>query len=207
MIARRDDRGTTLAEMAVVMVVSGVVAALAAQFVIAIARDANTATVAANRVDSVRLAVDSVDRQVRSGDVLYIEPPGSTCSAYGSGSNCLRIATEADGATSCVQLQLVPDPAGDGSYDLRARTYSPGWASGGAVGPWRQVTNGLAGPTSAAPPFSLGQQSGVGSQALTVQFAAPQTSATAAPIKLTATYVPRNALYASSTTCSGGAPA
>jgi Tfp pilus assembly protein PilE len=206
-IARRDDRGTTLAELAIVMFVSGVVAALAAQFAISVARDANAATVAANRVDSVRLALNAVERQVRSGDALYIEPPDSTCGAYGSGGNCLRVATDVDGTTSCFQLQLVPDPAGDGSYDLRTRTYSLGWASGGAVGAWQQAANGLAAPTGAAPPFSLGQQSGVGSQALTVQFAAPSASTAAAPIKLTATYIPRNGLYGSSTTCSGGAPA
>jgi hypothetical protein len=106
-----------------------------------------------------------------------------------------------------VQLQLVPGSAGDGTYELRTRTYSPDWANNGIVGDWRQVASGLGAPTSAAPPFALEQQSGVGSQALTVQFAAPQTSDTAAPIALTATYVPRNALYRSSTTCSGGAPA
>jgi hypothetical protein len=204
---RWDDRGTTLAELAIVMLVSSIVAVLAAQFVISFARDANAVTISANRVESVRLALDSVERQVRSGDVLYVEPAGSTCSAYGSGSNCLRVATEVDGTTSCVQLQLVPDPTGDGSYELRTRTYSPGWASGGFVGAWRQVTKGLAAPTDAAPPFTLEQQSGVGSQALTVQFGVPQGNLSAAPIKLPSTYVPRNALYGSSTACNGGAPA
>jgi Tfp pilus assembly protein PilW len=206
-ISRLADRGTTLAELAVAMFVSGVVVALAAQIVISVTRDTNTAITAANRVDSVRLALDAVDRQVRSGAVLYIEPSGGTCSADGSGGNCLRVATQADGTTSCVQLQLVPDQAGDGSQVLRSRTYSPDWASGGVVGAWRQVTNELAAPTSAGAPFILARQSGVGSQALTVQFAAPQTSSSAAPIKLTATYVPRNALYAASAACSGGAPA
>jgi type II secretory pathway pseudopilin PulG len=206
-IATSQDRGTTLVELAVVMFVSGIVVALAAQFVISFGRDANTVTSVANQVDSVRLALDSVDRQVRSGDVLYLEPADTTCTAYGSGSNCLRIATQADGGTSCVQLQLIPDPGGDGSYDLRTRSYSPNWASGGTVGAWRQVTKGLGPPSAAAPPFSLGQQSGVGSLAVTVQFAVPRISTSVAPIKLTATFVPRNALYGTSTTCSGGAPA
>jgi type II secretory pathway pseudopilin PulG len=205
-IATSQDRGTTLVELAVVMFVSGIVIALAAQFVISFGKDANTATTLANQVDSVRLALDSVDRQVRSGDVLYLEPAGSTCTAYGSGSNCLRIATEADGTTICVQLQLIPHPGGDGSYDLRTRTYSPSWASGGTVGAWRQVTNGLGPPSTARPPFTLGQQSGVGSQAVTVQFGAPRISASVAPVKLTATFVPRNALYGTSAICSGGAP-
>jgi hypothetical protein len=40
-----------------------------------------------------------------------------------------------------------------------------------------------------------------------VQFAAPQAGPAAAPIKLLSTYVPRNALYGTSTTCGGGAPA
>jgi hypothetical protein len=205
-MAPSDDRGTTVAELAVVMAVSTIVLALAVQFVISIARDADTATVAGNRVDSVRLALDGVERQVRSGDVLYLESAGVPCHPYGSGGNCLRVATEVDGTTSCVQLQLVPGAADDGSYDLRTRRYSATWASDGAVGSWRQVANGLAPPTSTTPPFTVAQQSGVGVQALTVEFAAPQGRVGAAPITLTATYVPRNALYASNTTCAGGAP-
>ena len=206
---KSDDRGVTLVEMAVVMLVSGVILALAAQLLISVTRDTNTAIVAANRVDNVRLALDGVDRQVRSADVLYVEPAGGNCSAYTGGGSCLRVATEANGTTSCVQLQLIPDPSGDGSYDLRSRSYSPSWASNGVVGTWQQVTNDLAAPSSTAVPFSVAQQSGVGSQALTVQFTAASSgsSSSAAPIKLTATYVPRNALYSTSTACSGGAPA
>jgi hypothetical protein len=206
-MARSDDRGTTVAELAVVMVVSSIVLALAAQFVIAIARDAHVATLTGNRVDNVRLALDSVERQVRSGDVLYLQTTGGVCRVYGIGSNCLGVATEVDGTTSCIQMQLIPDASGDGSYDLRARSYSPAWASGGLVGVWRQVTNGLAPPTDVTPPFIIAQQSGVGVQAVTAEFAALQVRAGAAPIRLSGTYVPRNALYASSTTCAGGYPA
>jgi prepilin-type N-terminal cleavage/methylation domain-containing protein len=203
----RDDRGFTLVELIIVMAVAGVLIALAARLVISIAQGANAATVTAGRVDTVRLAVDSVERQVRSGDVLFLEPASSTCAVFGSGSNCLRVATEVDGVTTCVQFQLVPGTAADGTYDLRARTYRPDWASTGIAGGWRQVAKGLAAPTSQLPPFSLTQQSGAAAQALIVQFAAPETSPVGAPIKLTATFVPRNALYGSSTTCSGGAPA
>jgi type II secretory pathway pseudopilin PulG len=204
---RRDDRGMVLAELAVVILISGIVAALAARFVISFSTDAGAATATAGRVDSVRLALDGLERQVRSGDALYIEPPDGTCAAYGSGGNCVRVATEADGTTSCVQYQLIPDPAGAGSYRLRTRVYSLNWASGGSVGAWRQVANALAPPTAAAPPFSLAQQSGGGSQVLTVQFTAPAATAGSAPINLVATFAPRNALYGSSTACSGGAPA
>src|SRR5512133_3046987 len=79
LMAPSDDRGTTVAELAVVMVVSSIALALAAQFVISIARDANAASVAGNRVDSVRLALDGVERQVRSGDALYLESAGGLC--------------------------------------------------------------------------------------------------------------------------------
>jgi type II secretory pathway pseudopilin PulG len=204
---RRDDRGMVLAELAVVILISGIVAALAARFVISFSTDAGAATATAGRVDSVRLALDGLERQVRSGDALYIEPPDGTCGVYGSGGNCVRVATEADGTTNCVQYQLIPDPTGAGSYRLRTRVYSPNWASGGSVGAWRQVANALAPPTTAAPPFSLAQQSGVGSQVLTVQFAAPAATQGSAPINLVATFAPRNALYGSSTACNGGAPA
>jgi hypothetical protein len=204
---RPNDRGVILAELAVVILVSGIVAVLAARFVISFSMNAGAATATAGRVDSVRLALDGLERQVRSADVLYIEAPDGTCAAYGSGGNCVRVATEADGTTSCVQYQLIPDTTGDGSYRLRTRTYSPNWSSGGVVGVWRQVANALAPPTSASPPFSLAQQSGGGSQVLTVQFAAPAATQGSAPIQLMATFTPRNALYGASTACNGGAPA
>ena len=47
MIVRSDDRGVTLVEMAVVMLVSGVILALAAQLVISVTRDTNKAIVTA----------------------------------------------------------------------------------------------------------------------------------------------------------------
>ena len=204
---RSNDRGMVLAELAVVILISGIVTVLAARFVISFSTDASAATATAGRVDSVRLALDGLERQVRSGDAVYIEPPGGTCAVYGSGGNCVRVATEADGTTSCVQYQLIPDSTGDGSYRLRTRAYSPNWASGGAVGAWRQVANALAPPTTTAPPFSLAQQSGGGSQVLTVQFSAPAATQGSAPITLLATFTPRNALYGGSTACNGGAPA
>jgi hypothetical protein len=204
---RSDERGMVLAELAVVIFISGIVAVLATRFVISFSMDAGAATATAGRVDSVRLALDGLERQVRSGDALYIEAPDGTCAAYGSGGNCVRVATEVNGTTSCVQYQVVTDPAGAGSYRLRTRIYSPNWASDGVVGAWRQVANGLAAPTNAAPPFSLAQQSGVGSQVLTVQFVAQAVTQGSAPIKLGATFAPRNVLYGGSTACNGGAPA
>jgi hypothetical protein len=196
-----------LAELAVVMLISGIVAVLAARFVISFSQDAGAATATAGGVDSVRMALDGLERQVRSGDALYLEAPDGTCAAYGSGGNCLRVATEVDGTTSCVQYQVIPDPAANGTYRLRTRAYSLNWASGGVVGAWRQVANGFTAPTAAAPPFSLAQQAGGGAQVLTVQFAAPAATNGSAPINLVATFAPRNALYGSSTACNGGAPA
>ena len=204
---RRNDRGMVLAELAVVILVSGIVAALAARFVISFSTDAGAATATAGRVDSVRLALDGLERQVRSGDALYIDGPDSTCAVYGSGGNCVRVATEVDGTTSCVQYQVVPDTTGNGSYRLLTRVYSPNWASDSVVGAWRQVANGLAAPTAAAPPFSLAAQSGGGSQVLSVQFAAPAATPGSAPIMLVDTFAPRNALYGGSAACNGGAPA
>jgi type II secretory pathway pseudopilin PulG len=137
------DLGTTLVELAVVMIVLALVAGLSVQVVISMARNLAATSSFADSVARIRLALGSMERQVRSGDVLFSPVTESSlnaaCQAYGTSSgSCMRVYTQVDGARRCVQWQIAADPAAPTTAVLKTRSFSPSWNIDGDVGPGGQ---------------------------------------------------------------------
>ena len=156
LIGRRDD-GFTLIETAVVMVVFGLAIAMVMQSLIRTQRLTNDLSATADSVSEVRQALAQIDRQIRSGNVLYSpanEPTALGCTAIGTNAgSCMRVYTQANGAERCVQWQVLADPAHPGTDLLRSRSWSPAWQIDGLVTDWGTVARGLQ-PTASAP-FTL----------------------------------------------------
>ena len=167
---RRDERGSTMIELLVSMAVFSLAVALAFGAVIQVMRMSNEAQQDSDAQSELRLALAQIDRQVRSGNVLFspAEEPSllTTCDAVGSfAGTCMRIYTQSNGDQKCVQWQLMEDPDDAGTYQLRTRSWDPNWATGGGdVTPWGVVARGLhyeAGVTPA--PFTLSRALETGS--------------------------------------------
>lgn len=152
----RDD-GTTLVELLVAMIIFGIAMTMIMAAAIAVQTVTKDASASADAVFQTRQALATIDKQVRSGNVLFSpadETIPSTCAAYGTNQgSCMRIFTQANGLQKCVQWQLAPD--GTGTYQLQMRSWTPAWQSIGGVSDWSVAARGLAAPTSVAAPFTL----------------------------------------------------
>jgi prepilin-type N-terminal cleavage/methylation domain-containing protein len=168
--ARRDDRGLTLTELLVAMAIFSGAVALAFSAVITIVRMSTEAQRTADASAELRIAIAQIDRQVRSGNVLFSPANETTdgCEAVGQfAGTCMRIYTQSNGEQRCVQWQVLEDTtpgAREGTHVLRTRSWDPDWISGTSeVTPWSVVARDLhyePGETDA--PFTLSAALDVG---------------------------------------------
>lgn len=156
----RGDAGLTLTELLTTMIVFSLAMAVVFPAVILVQRKVNDLEDTASSVGEVRLALATIDRQARSGNVLYSPAAEATtgCSgdtATNSGS-CMRIYTQANGLQRCVQWQVLAD--GSGNAVLRSRSWAEDWTTTGVVSDWSVIARDLEVPDAATPatlPFRL----------------------------------------------------
>jgi hypothetical protein len=91
-------------------------------------------------VGNARLATEQMDRQIRSGNVLY-DPSAEPLPLS------MRVYTQANGDQRCVQWQVY-------NGALRTRSWSTTWQTDGNVTAWGVIARGLQN-TAATPPFTL----------------------------------------------------
>jgi prepilin-type N-terminal cleavage/methylation domain-containing protein len=171
-----DESGFTLVELLITMVVFGLAMTLVTKAVGKVEKFANQAQGSADANGEVRLALDDIDRQVRSGNVLYSpanETVPSSCTSTGTDAGtCMRVYTQANGVQRCVQWQLLADPAKPTTSIIRSRSWSPTWQTDGIFTSWATKARGLL-LTPSIPPFTLqGAVTSSSSRYLSVRFEA-----------------------------------
>jgi len=160
--SRGHDAGLTLAELLVSMIVFGIAMAMVMGAVIAVLNVTRDAESAADSAFQTRQALAIIDRQVRSGNVLFSPADEvaylASCQDMGANSGtCMRIYTQSNGDEKCVQWQVVADPAVAGTYQLQMRSWRADWQSTGIVDPWSVSARGL---VISGAPFQLDVGSG-----------------------------------------------
>lgn len=158
MAEKREDAGFTLVELLVAMTLMTVVMVLTTTVLLTVQRQTRDNQARADAVAQVQLALARIDRQVRSGNVLY-SPAGETlpgaspaeqCQAQGAnGGTCMRVYTQSNGDQRCVQWQVT----GDGF--LRMRSWSTTWQTDSKVSGWETVARNLTNLQAGVTPFSL----------------------------------------------------
>lgn len=150
----------TLVEMLVAMSIFSLCMTIVFGAVITVVRKSNDVQKSAGASSELRLALAQIDRQVRSGNVLFspaLEPAaGNSCtgdSPTNSGT-CMRVFTQSNGPEKCVQWQVLADPAKPGTNMLRSRSWTLDWQASGNVSGWATVARGLA-PSPSKNPFTL----------------------------------------------------
>ena len=153
------ERGTTLVELLVSMSIFSVCMTLVFGAVILAVGKANDVQKSADAVGELRLALAQIDRQVRSGNVLF-SPANETsyvASCVGNvvtnSGTCMRIFTQANGSEKCVQWQIKDDPAKPGTKFLRTRSWAADWQTSANLTPWSTVARNLR--LTAKDPFTL----------------------------------------------------
>ena len=135
---RRDD-GTSLIETTTVVAILGMVVALLVGILGASQNQVERNISRSSSNDQVRLATYSIDREVRSGNVLY-DPAAE---AYAAGDivagMSMRIYTQSNATFKCVQWRITADE------ELQRRSWSPEWQSDptNLVNGWNTVATGI----------------------------------------------------------------
>jgi prepilin-type N-terminal cleavage/methylation domain-containing protein len=205
-VRRNGDEGFSLIELLVSMIVFGISIGMVYAAAIAIEGRTSKVEASAEAVSQVRQALAQMDRQVRSGNVLYApgnEASGADatagCTTPTSPENlnkgtCMRVYTQANGAERCVQWRLRPDTTTPGRALLESRSWQPAWQTlgAGSVSDWDSVARGL----SAAPdPFTLqGGGTAYGARLLDVRLEAVDPRR-GDPVVLTSSLSGRNTNY------------
>lgn len=208
----RGDEGYTLIETLVAMVVLGVVVAIAVQATVGLLDSMRATQEATAAGAQVRMALNSLEHQVRSGNVLFTPVAEATsdpgCQAFGAAAGtCMRVYTQAGGVPRCAQWQVVPDTAAPGSSLLRTRSFSPAWQTDRDVDEWRVAARGLVPPTAAAPPFQLqGASTAYSSRLLDVTVLAWGQDRRGT-VRLTSSLSGRNTTYGTTTSMCDPGPA
>lgn len=187
------DAGVTLIELVVTMSVFGGVMLMIFAVLLAVQKDTVEVANRESAITVSRQAMAQIDRQIRSGNVLFApgnEVEGLTNGTVGcelppapvtpsdpthpNAGNCMRIYTQSNGAQKCVQWQVAKDPDRPATKLLQTRSWTPG---AGVVAPWSVVVRGLSGENRV--PFRLrGAESAYHSRLVDVQLTVQVTGST-----------------------------
>lgn len=178
---RRGDKGTTLVELLISMTIFSLALAMVYSVLITVQRQTNDQTSRADSVGNARLALQQIDRQVRSGNVLY-NPASETLPLS------MRVYTQANGDQRCVQWQVF-------NGKLRSRSWSPTWTTDGQVSAWAVVAHDVVN-TTATPPFALqGGSTAYGSRLADVTLLVKSPTGGGKPVNVTSSLSGRNTAY------------
>jgi hypothetical protein len=133
--------------------------------------------------DQVRLAVEQIDRQVRSGNLLY--PPSQEGNNAGAGIPAgfsMRVYTQANGDEKCVQWRVTGGA-------LQSRSWQP--IPNGTVSAWRTVADHIVN-TTANPPFVLDPGASFAGRLINVDIIANQRSNAGANVEGKSSITGRN---------------
>jgi type II secretory pathway pseudopilin PulG len=186
---RRSEAGTTLIEMTVVMGLLSAVMGIVLAALVSMQNAENRANGRSQTNDQVRLAVEQIDRQVRSGNVLY--PPsseGNNAGAGIAGGFSMRIYTQANGLEKCVQWRIT-------GGKMQARSWTPTWRLDTQVSSWRTVADHIVNGTS-NPPFALDSGAAFGGRLINVDVIANVNTHTGSNVEGKASIAGRNQQYA-----------
>lgn len=193
------DGGFTLIEMLISMMVFSIAIAMVYTAIIKVQHYTTDVQGSADANSELRQALAVIDKQVRSGNVLYSpanEVSPSSCTASGTDAGtCMRVYTQTNGLQRCVQWQVINDPAHPGTQMLRSRSWSTTWQTDSSYTTWRTDARGLV-PTPSQAPFTLaGAVNTYSSRFLVVRFEAKDPRRGNTPSVITTSLAGRNTNY------------
>jgi type II secretory pathway pseudopilin PulG len=133
--SRTSDGGWTFVEVSIVVGLMGLVAAALISFLTASQTTFGQQVSRSMSNDELRLAVQSIDREVRSGNVIY-DPAGESWSTEIASGMSLRVYSQTNGDPRCVQWRITED----GELERRSwKSTNPEATKSG----WRTVATGI----------------------------------------------------------------
>jgi prepilin-type N-terminal cleavage/methylation domain-containing protein len=186
------EQGMTLVELITTVALLSVVTAIFLSVLVSVQNTVAREERRSRANERLRLAVQQLDREVRSGNVLRdpaaeIDDPAHGRVAGGMG---LRVYTQANadtrGGNRCVQWRIT-------GGKLQSRDWTASWRTDGQVSGWRVVADGIVNP-GGTPAFDLDSSSNFGGRILNVTFVA-NPGAGDSNVVVQASITARNAQY------------
>lgn len=195
-LASRDE-GTTLVELLVTMMMFAIILVVAYGVMFMVQQQTSSNLRLSDATGQAKIALAQIDRQVRSGNVLY-SPAGETTtgcvgttvapSTSPNAGNCMRVYTQANGDERCVQWEVVGGV-------IRSRSWSTTWQTDGLVTAWRTVARYINNNPTSNPPFVLeGASTPYGSRLVDVHLSVQPTASDKA-VLVSSSLSGRNTLY------------
>lgn len=197
-VARRskDEEGMTLVELMVAMFVLAFVMLVFSQVLASVQRGVVAQDYLSRTLDQARLSVQQLDREIRSGNVLY--DPAVENAGQPSCSGCLpnytlRVFTQSNadtrGGSECVLWQV------DGQRQLLARRWPPGDPSSATA--WRVVATGIVNRDLSEPAFTIETDPLKGERTVNIMLAVNENLATrpGQTVRIEASLTGRNTSY------------
>ena len=172
----------TLVELMITILLLGIVLAICFQVFITVGRSVETSDGRSQSTDQARLAVQQIDRQIRSGNVLYnpaLESPSGLA---------LRVYTQSNGDQRCVQWRI-------SNGTLQTRSWSESWTVDGDVSSWRNVAEHIVNTSAASPAFALDAGSGFGDRLINVRILTNVNPARQKTVEFKSSVTGRNTEY------------
>lgn len=186
----RGDDGVSVAEVVVALALLALVLAIFSSQMVAMFDRVNTAGRRSESNDAVRLAMQELDRQVRSGNVIH-DPAGEDPAGMS-----LRVYTQSNARTATDESRCVKWRVSNGRLETRSWSADydaedgTGWVTG-----WRVVAEHLRN-TATSPPFALDQaQSGFGQRIVKVTFVVNRDDRSGRDVEVAASLTGRNVQF------------
>lgn len=192
----RGEAGMTLVELMVTLSLLGVVSLLFTVTLTSVQKGISREADRSNDNDQVRLAVQQLDRDIRSGNLLY-DPALETDAFYSMRVYTQSFADVLDPGNRCVEWRLVRDP--DGPDHLERRSWGIFWTTDpdGLVSGWRVVATDVVNfdLDPPEPLFQLDADPQKGSRIVVVNVITQSDEDSGSPIRVTASITGRNTSY------------
>lgn len=159
--AARGQGGTSLIELIVTMAMATVIGGAGVVALANILGFSRNVSSRATAEQQAQLAVNQIQSQVRSGNVLY--QPQATSDGW-----TVLVYTQANREQKCVQWQVV-----NSAGELRTRSWSPDWNANGVVDngevtEWHTVATGVVNNQAGQAPFSVPPDAPYGARLLNI---------------------------------------
>jgi prepilin-type N-terminal cleavage/methylation domain-containing protein len=187
----RSEQGMTLLELVVAMSIMVVVAVIFLSVMVSVQNGVERQTDRSQTNDQARLALEQLDREIRSGNVLY-DPTLEPCEALGL---CLRIYTQTNAnirnpGNQCVQWKIVT-----ATDQLQTRRWPSNWKSDPSlITPWRTIADNVVNDT-VNPAFTLDPDPNKGGRTVVVKLTVNSNSRSGQNVSVLESLTGRNTEY------------
>jgi prepilin-type N-terminal cleavage/methylation domain-containing protein len=197
-LSLRSEEGYTLIEMAAAMTILALVSIVYLGVMASVQKDFERQSDRSFDNDEARLAVEHLDREIRSGNVLYDPSLESDPANDIYPGMSLRIYTQTNAnirnpGNRCVQWRVV-------NGELQRRDWATTWQSDGNITPWRVVAENIVNqPNPPNPPtvpaFQLDPDPNKGGRIIVVTILVNENPDSGSPVRIEQSLTGRNTQY------------